>query len=267
MAAKSIKPLVFLMLFPVFALGQAASPSSGFDVISIKRNVSGANPAVTPPLQHGRLRFTNVAVKDVMSLAYYPIDIRHMRGGPGWIATSGRRYDIEAITQERVVTEERYHQMLQLMLADRFQLRVHLETHEEPVYLLVPYKKGLKLKATDPASCVPASAEVTVLPNGTTCGRPYGMKGTHFEGIGMTTTTLARYLSLVAGRPVIDRSGYTGMIDVELDFTPANRLSIEPDAAPSIFDALPDQLGLRLQPGRGAVEALIIDHVERPSEN
>src|SRR6185312_2144217 len=117
---RAIECFAVLLLLPIVAPAQAASPRAGFDVVSIRRNASGANPAFTPPLQHGRLRFTNVTVKDVMSLAYYPIDIRHMKGGPDWISTSGTRYDIEATTQERVATEERYHQMLQLMLADRF---------------------------------------------------------------------------------------------------------------------------------------------------
>jgi uncharacterized protein (TIGR03435 family) len=267
MYTRAIGCLVFLILEPLVAFGQSPSLSTGFDVISIKRNVTGANGAWTPPLQHGKLRFTNVTVKDVLSLAYYPIDLRHMKGGPDWFGTAGARYDIEATTEERVNTEERYHQMLQMILADRFQLRVHVEAHEEPVYLLVPDKKGLKLKATDPKSCVPASPEVTFLPNGTACGTPYGLNGTHFEGTGMTTTTLARYLGLVAGRPVIDRTGHEGMVDIKLDFTPASRVSAEADAAPSIFAALPDQLGLRLQPGRAPVNVLIIDDVERPSEN
>jgi uncharacterized protein (TIGR03435 family) len=157
--------------------------------------------------------------------------------------------------------------MLQMMLADRFQLRVHRETTQEPVYALLPGKKGMKLKATDPSSCIPASPEVTFTPNGTACGRPYRFNGTHLEGIGMTTTTLARFLGLVAGRPVIDRSGHEGMIDIKIDFTPANRVSTDPEGPPSIFDALPEQLGLRLQPEKGPVDVLVIDRVERPSEN
>ncbi|HEY3827187.1 MAG TPA: TIGR03435 family protein [Bryobacteraceae bacterium] len=171
---------------------------------------------------------------------------------------------MEATTEERVVTEERYHQMLQMMLADRFHLRFHWETHQEPVYLLVADKKGLKLKATDPGSCVPVPPEVTLTPNGTACGRQYHFNGTHFEGMGMTMKTLAVVLGL-SGRPVIDRTGYEGMVDIKLDFTLANRLSTDPaEGPPSIFDALPEQLGLRLQPGTGPVDEVIIDHIERP---
>jgi uncharacterized protein (TIGR03435 family) len=251
--------------FVLAAFGQSPSVNTGFDVISIKRNTSGANPAWTPPLQHGRLLFTNVTVKDVLSLAYYPIDLPHTKGGPAWIGTE--RYDIQATTEDRIVTEEHYHQMLQIMLADRFQMRVHQETNQGPVYALIPDKKGMKLKATEPSSCVSASPEVTLLPNGTPCGQHYGQIGTHFEGVGMTTTTLARWLGLVVGRPVIDRSGYDGMVDIKIDFTPENSVSSDPDAPPSIFTALPEQLGLRLQPESGPVEGLVIDHVERPSEN
>jgi uncharacterized protein (TIGR03435 family) len=85
----------------------------------------------------------------------------------------------------------------------------------------------------------------------------------------MTTTTLARWLGLVVRRPVIDRSGYVGMVDIKLDFTSIEKVSAssDPDAPPSIFTALPEQLGLRLQPERGPVDVLIIDRVERPSEN
>ena len=254
------------------ATSDKLSPSAGFDVISVRRNVSGAKPEVTPPLQYGRLRFTNVTVQAIMSLAFYPLDFDHIKGTPAWTSIgTGERYDIEATTEERVVSEERYHQMLQLLLAERFQLKFHWETHEEPVYLLVPDKKGLKLKATDPSSCEPVAPEVTLTPNGTACGRQYRFSssggGLHLEGIGMTMKTLAVVLGL-SGRPVIDRTGYEGMVDIKLDFTPANRLSAAAaDGPPSIFDALPDQLGLRLQPGIGPVDEVIIDHIERPSEN
>jgi uncharacterized protein (TIGR03435 family) len=162
--------------------------------------------------------------------------------------------------------------MLQILMADRFQLRFHWETHEEPVYLLVADKKGLKLKSTDPASCVPAAPEANLTPNGTACGRQCHCDGTpngglHFEGIALTMKTLSVVLGL-SGRPVIDRTGHQGMVDIKLDFTPANRLSTEPDGgAPSIFDALSQQLGLRLQPGVGPVDQVVIDYIEKPDAN
>ncbi len=271
MHTRAIACLAVLLLLPAPALGQAPSPRAGFDVISVRRNISGANPAVTPPLQHGKLKFTNVTVQDVMSLAFYPLNFAHIKGAPDWTSTSGTRYDIEATTEERAVTEERYHQMLQSMLEDRFQLKFHRETHEEPVYLLVPDKKGLKLKTTNPTSCAPVPPDATLTPNGTACGRSYGFtragNGLHFEGIGMTTKTLAVVLGL-SGRPVIDRTGHEGLIDVQLDFTPANRLSAVPaDGPPSVFEALPEQLGLRLQAATAPVDEVIIDHIEKPSDN
>lgn len=272
--ARSLKCFSFLLPLSIVAFGQTVSMGAGFDVISIKKNVSGAVNEGTPPLQHGRLRFTNVTVQGIMSLAFYPLDFAHIKGAPDWtaIGRSGSHYDIEAITEERVITEERYHQMLQAMLADRFGLRFHWETHQEPVYLLIADKEGLKLKTTDPGSCVPVKPETTLTPNGTACGQQYRFSGTsggglHLEGIGMTMKTLAVVLGL-SGRPVIDRTGHEGMVDIKLDFTPANRLS--PDVAegpPLIFDALREQLGLRLQSATGPVDTMVIDHIERPSEN
>ena len=91
--------------------------------------------------------------------------------------------------------------------------------------------------------------------------------GLHFEGVGMTMKTLAVVLGL-SGRPVFDRTGYEAMVDIKLDFTPANRLSTDAaDGPPSIFDALPKQLGVRLQPAIGPVDTLVVDHIERPSAN
>ncbi|HKD06213.1 MAG TPA: TIGR03435 family protein [Bryobacteraceae bacterium] len=271
----SVARWAVLFMVSVAASGQEAPSGARFDVISIRQNVSGAVNEGTPPLQHGRLRFTNVTVQGIMSLAFYPIDFAHIKGAPGWtaIGRSGSHYDIEAIAEARVITEERYHQMLQTMLADRFGLKFHWESHQEPVYLLVADKKGLKLKATDPSSCVPVPPETSLTPNGTACGRQYTFTssgsegGLHFEGIGMTMKTLAVVLGL-SGRPVFDRTGYEAMVDVKLDFTPANRLSTDvADGPPSIFAALPEQLGLRLQPATGPVETMVIDHVERPSED
>src|SRR5581483_12463975 len=66
------------------ATSDKRSPSAGFDVISVRKNVSGAKPELTPPLQHGRLRFTNVTVQAIMSLAFYPLDFDHIKNTPGW---------------------------------------------------------------------------------------------------------------------------------------------------------------------------------------
>ncbi|HEY4089236.1 MAG TPA: TIGR03435 family protein, partial [Bryobacteraceae bacterium] len=201
MHARAIQCLAVLLLVPFLVPAQAPPPRAGFDVISVKRNLSDSRSEVTPPLQHGRLRFTNVTVQAIMSVAFYPLNFDQIKGAPDWTSIStGTRYDIEATTQERPVTEERYHQMLQKMLEDRFRLKFHWETHDEPVYLLVADKKGLKLKTTDPASCTPVPPDTTFAPNGTACGRSYGFtragNGLHFEGIGMTTKTLAVVLRL-----------------------------------------------------------------------
>jgi len=272
MLARANKFLATVLLLPLVAMGQAGPPSVGFDVISIKKSVNQTGNEITPPLQHGRLQFKQVTVQAIMSLAFAPLNFAHIKGNPSWTNIGGgTRYDIDATSEDRVVTEERYHQMLQKMLVDRFGLKFHWETHDEPVYLLVEDKKGLKLKTTDPASCLPVQPGVTLLPNATSCGQPWGFtaipNGVHFEGIGMTMKALAMVLSL-SGMTVIDRTEHEGFVDVKLDYLPPNRLSTDAvDAPPSIFDAVRDQLGLRLQPGIGPVDEVIIDHIERPSEN
>lgn len=265
MRTKAIQSLVFLLMASLALLAQSASVSvgTGFDVVSIRQDRTFGKFAATPPLAGGRLRFRNLTIKDIMSLAY-PVDILHMYGGPAWIGAE--RYDIEAVTSESAASEDRYHQMLRAMLADRFKLVVHMDARQEPVYDLVPDKKGMRLKATPEGACIPAPPDAILPPDSKSCGH-YSWDGTHLEGTGMTTATLARFLGLMAGRPVIDKSGHVGMIDIKLDFTPAYKLSSDPDAPPSIFSAVREQLGLRLQSGTGPVDVLIIDRVEKPSEN
>lgn len=265
MDVKSLARPLILIPFSLVAFGQPPSANTGFDVISIRRDLSGSNGAWTPPLKGGRLIYTNASVKDILSIAYYPIPYPHILGGPDWISRD--RFDIQAVTTEPHITQQRYNQLLRQMLKDRFHLKAHVETKEGPVYALIPDKKGLKLKTTPPSECSPIPPGELLPPNGTPCGRAYGYDGKHFEGIGMTSATLAAYLSLMAGRPVIDRIGFTGMFDVKLDFTAAKQPVADPDGPPSIFDALPAQLGLRLQPEKGPVTSLVVDSIERPSAN
>ena len=124
----AVKCLAVFLVLSIVAGAQEVPSGAGFDVISIKQNVSGAVNEGSPPLQHGRLRFTNFTVQGIMSLAFYPLDFDHIKGAPGWtsIGRSGSHYDIEAITEERGITGERYHQMLRAMLVRPFRPQVPL---------------------------------------------------------------------------------------------------------------------------------------------
>lgn len=198
-------------------------------------------------------------------------------GGPGWAASD--RYDISA-TKDAAFGLEQTKLMLQALLEDRFQLMLHRETKESQVYALVAAKDGIKLRASAEGSCLPRSrtAPVDQAPK-KVCGylafSPAGVDGT---AISMEQLTTA--LSQALQRPVIDKTGLTGMFDVHVEWTadqstpgfvapgspPATPGAADPNSK-SIFTALQEQLGLKLESTKGPVEFLVIDRLERPSEN
>ena len=185
--------------------------------------------------------------------------------------------------------------MLQRLLEDRFQVKVHKESRDVPVYTLTVAKSGLKLQASKPGSCTPM--DMNNLPRNTI--KPGDPMPKYCGGGGMRTNgaiwtadwygvTMAefagRMLENDVDRPIIDRTGLTGRFDVHLEFARDNARSgpvrlngadspglppSSPDraAGPSIFTALQEQLGLKLSAEKGPVDVLVIDHVEKPSAN
>ena len=145
-------------------------------------------------------------------------------------------------------------QMLQGLLADRFQLKVHRETKETPVYALVVGKNGAKLKESAPDE------------TGGTSVRGNGIE-MHMEASKGTMDKLAYQLSLTAGRPVLDRTGLSGHYTYTLDWLPANGTAPPDSDIPSIFTAVQEKLGLRLEATKAPIEMLIVDRAARPSEN
>jgi uncharacterized protein (TIGR03435 family) len=142
--------------------------------------------------------------------------------------------------------------MLRALLADRFQLSLHREERETPVYALVVDKKGPKFSESGPD----APKGMWMKSNGV------------IDGLGATMTQLAGYFSNSNGvdRPVLDLTGLTGNYAFKLEWS--NPLAGTPDSsAPSIFTALPEQLGLKLEPRRAPVEVFVIDRAEMPGEN
>jgi uncharacterized protein (TIGR03435 family) len=181
--------------------------------------------------------------------AYYLRD-EQVSGGPDW--GRNQRYDIVAKAPgEREPTVEEARQMLQSLLADRFKLTVRREMPETSVYALVPAKGGLKLK--------PSDKKTGVLGQPSAVGRR--MKGS------VTMDFLARLLTDRAGRYVVDRTGLAGNYEIALEWTPDN--FTPPDDTPplSIFTAVQEQLGLKLEPTKAPVEKFIIEHAEMPTEN
>jgi uncharacterized protein (TIGR03435 family) len=230
-----------------------------YEVASIKPNQSGARHAILS-YPGGRLVTTNATLKVLIGFAYNLRDYQ-ISGGPSWLDSIG--YDILATpdhpanpSAENIDT---FRQLMRTLLSDRFQLMTHFEAKELPVYALVPAKDGAKLKDTgnvqDP--------------------RDMSLHG----GIGLITAQhipmefVAQQLSDRLGRLVIDKTALTGHYDFKLEWTPDETESngAPPPAAdrtgPSLFTALKEQLGLKLEAQKAPVQILVIDHAEKASEN
>ena len=228
-----------------------------FEVASVKLNRTGARGSSATPSPGGR-RFsaTNAPLIMLVMLAYN-VTQRQIAGLPNSFNAEG--YDIEA-KSDHPVSYQQQMRMLQTLLADRFKLTLHRETKELPVYAMVVAKGGPKLRENpdqgDPLVTRGAKAGEQVFKN-------YPMP------------RFAFILSVQLDRSVEDRTGLTGSYDFTLAYT---RDRVGPGVlegreerpnsdTPSIFVALREQLGLRLESAKGPVETLVIDHVERPSQN
>jgi uncharacterized protein (TIGR03435 family) len=253
-----------------------------FDVVSVKPNKSDSGMVRIMGKPDGYAA-SNVSLKMLIQGAY---GIREdlISGAPGWADSA--RFDIDAkvagsdVEALKKLSPEQRRLILQPLLADRFKLKMHTETKQLPVYELVLAKGGSKLKEASPDDTY---ANGIKGPDGTS--RPGMMR----FGPGQLTaqavpmTSLANMLSQQLHRTVLDKTGLTGKYDLELTWTPdrgsdpmfkgaADNSQQRTDAAsdssgPSIFTAVQEQLGLRLQSAKGPVETLVIDHVEMPSEN
>jgi uncharacterized protein (TIGR03435 family) len=249
-------------------LGQSsAQPRAplAFDVVSVKPNTSG-EVGGTSRAQPGRYQGNNVTLKRVITLAYRPV--QEFVGGPDWINTA--HFDIEA-SSDKSPNPDQMLEMLRTMLADRFKLVVHKELKESPVYALTLARRdgrlGSRLKQSDtecplPGSLPPAPSPQTAGPR---CG--FRLGNGVLSGQGATMARLASELSFV-GRQVIDRTVLAGAFDVDLEWTPdPPGAAPSPDAGPSIFTAILEQLGLKLEPATAPLEVVVIDSAEQPSAN
>jgi uncharacterized protein (TIGR03435 family) len=211
-------------------------------------------------------------------------------GGPAWIDKDrydihGKASDEQREAMQKMSRDDRRAQtemMDQSLLADRFHLKVHFETREMSVFELVPAKGGLKITSVDPP---PTGAESKPYKWGDPL--PPGMNTLQVMGNGVSilnaraitmeqlTNALRGQSPDVAGRPIIDMTGFKGNFDVkdlrfigiappEIAHSPGN--ATEPDA-PSLQQALQDQLGMKLVPAKGQVEVVVIDSIDRPTEN
>ncbi len=222
-----------------------------------------------------------------------------IEGGPGWIKSD--QYDINAEADANTSREMMNGPMLQALLEDRFKLKVHRETREVPVYALTVAKGGPKLEHREEGRCAPLPDPTTFQPGqkmvdilSKTCGTVwFGRKpppGPWTADMhGMSLDEFAKTLGRATDRPIVDKTGIAGMFDFHLEFAPDQTtpaflpggallgnipnpnvppaaFASDPDG-PSILTAIQEQLGLKLEPAKGPGEFLVIDTVEKPSEN
>jgi uncharacterized protein (TIGR03435 family) len=255
----------------------ATGPRVEFDVASVRPHANTDSKAYVQALQ-GRLVMTNFSLRQLILLTYnVPAD--QVSGLQAWMDSS--HFDIQATADSSATVKQVEGPMLQALLEDRFRLKVHRETVERPVYILTVQKGGVKMQPTKEGSCTPYSVDspppvpAADAPRPNYCDFPRMTRdGTNWilSGSGVTVGKLAISVARSGlDRPVIDRTGLVGGFDLQLRWAeaPVNEQVAgggEP-AGLSIFTAVKEQLGLRLEPAKAPVEMLVIDHVEKPSEN
>jgi uncharacterized protein (TIGR03435 family) len=270
--------LLFILAFPSQAQKQA------FEVVSIKLNKS-ANAGGSMGPRASMFVATNMTLKALLMYAYRPATgsllNEQIIGGPDWIKTD--RFDVKAKPEgdEPLRPGEPAKAMVRSLLEDRFQLKLHREMRDLAVYNLVLAKKGPKVSQdqTPPdrrqafLSFVSEGADLPSLPRGA-MRMVTGPTSKSLVGTAVSISTVVALLQGQSDRPVIDTTGFDKLIDVHLEFThdlsalpPSAAESAAPrEAGPSIFTAI-QEIGLKLEPAKSRMEVLVIDSVQRPSEN
>ncbi|HKA00862.1 MAG TPA: TIGR03435 family protein [Candidatus Solibacter sp.] len=268
----------------LFAIGSARGQTPAtlsFEVASVKANESNDQRAPSMILPGGRFTATNNTVRALILNAYGIFATPYLlQDGPSWIDSA--RYDVDARAGSDVIPAgttgaalwEKTRLMLRTLLADRFKLSMRRETKEMSGYQMVVVKSGAKLQKSDRDCSAGATA----------C---HGFSGnpTRLSGMGVDMNDLVAALNSFLDRPVVDRTGIEGLFDIKLQWNPfaarpqpddaprnpaaEAREGPRPDIAslPNVFDALEQQLGLRLESRKIPVQIYVIEHVERAREN
>ena len=273
--------LIATALLAVTSLGQTSAPPSprapvaaSFEVAAIKLNKSGSGSSDSAT-NNGRFTATNVSLKSIMQYDAYGIPGSRILDGPKWLDSA--KFDIQAKMDDSAADHLRAlprdqgrletRAMFQQLLADRFKLVVHWETRELPVYALIVARKGPKLQLAKDSS-----EDSNISSSASRSGSQFTAKSVTLPQL---AEALTQALSRELGHDVIDKTEIKGRYDVTLKWTPDAGASLiatagavsSADSGPSIFTAVQEQLGLKLEPAKAPVQVLVIDHAEMPSEN
>ena len=262
------RPLVIAMIAGGVVAQAAQSPKPAFDVASIRRNVSGSFPVGPEARRGGSFIATNTTLAWIVRFAYDLPDYR-LVGGPDWVRRD--RFDVEARAGGDASAEE-IKRLVKALLEDRFQLVIRQERRQGPVYTLVLARSDRQVGPN-----LRASAAGCAAPGGP--GETNEERRTPNGGV-ETRRTCASMSALVASfsnalqAPVDDKTALMGMWDFELSFTGERRrnanaaaVAQDPNEAPALFTAVQEQLGLKLEPGRGPVDVFVIESAAQPTEN
>jgi len=258
-----------------------ALPKFEYEVASIKLDLSDHSSSSTNNPDDG-FTATNASLKGLIQNAYGVLDFQVL-GAPDWL--SSERYVIDArmdaatmdalkkLSREDKTLARR--QMLQALLADRLKLKIHRETREFPVYFLMVAKNGSKLQQAKPDDTYANGVKGRGGLMGQGMSSSTGRFASSVTAQGVPISSLTAFLAGPLGRPVLDKTELAGKFDFTLKFTterpgPDDTLNGQPMPGfdlPFLFEAVQQQLGLKLESGKGPVEVIIIDHLERPSGN
>jgi uncharacterized protein (TIGR03435 family) len=234
------------IIHSIHAQTPAQSPAKqAFEVASVRLAAPGGTSSFSAP---GAAHFTatNISLTVLISMAYGLEGDYQFAGKPTWL--DSQTYDVLAKPEgDQPLSYEEFKPLLQQLLQQRFHLAVHRETRDLPGYALVVAKGGPKLQ---PGSG--ATGQIYILTNG-------------IRGQAVSLHLFSSLLSRPTGRPVADQTGIQGNYDIKLEYAPNTAADSD---LPSIFTALQEQLGLKLESQKVPVEMLVIDHVDRvPTEN
>jgi uncharacterized protein (TIGR03435 family) len=238
-------------LFAGCAFSQTATNTPAFEAASIKPNTSLSGHS-SSHITNGEVFMRNVSLKGCIQMAYHIAEGR--LAGPDWLSTTS--FDIVA-KPPAGSPKDQYREMMQALLADRFKLAIHHESKMLPAFALLVGKNGPRMQ--------PGEA-----------GGPHvDVENNKMTARGMTMANLAETLSRHLDRPVVDKTGLNGFFDLQLEWSPEEKPADEKSAAaaplppgPTIFTAVQQQLGLKLEAQKLPIDVIVVDHMERvPTEN
>ncbi|WP_052200670.1 TIGR03435 family protein [Terriglobus sp. TAA 43] len=246
--------LLAMLTMPLMA--QVSAVTNGFEVSTVK-----PTPAVNDGRTHinypagGSFSASNVTLRGLLAWAY-DMPEKRILNTPDWM--SRERFDLQAKTDAATDAKMREmngddahiekRRLVQMLIADRFALKLHRETQT---------LSALDLVVDGPPR----------LQKSTSNGKRWDAGKTYFRGTGLTTDIIAEQLGQVAGRVVVNRTGLTDSYDIKLEWSPDDGSAPADSNAPSFFRAIQEQLGLKLIPAKEPLEVLVLDSVEQPSQN